>query len=155
MTGKEISELASKAETIIEKIRREFQERIKELYVIAQEKGHRCEFGWLEGEVEDPDMDDFETDEEYDEANEKYETFKENGISFIWMNDHNFIPFLGYSFEIDEQGYVTFTSVINEQDVEDPVWVDDESFDFDPWLASNWCVCEVILKKIELELEIE
>lgn len=155
MTGKEISELASEAKTIIGKIASEFEKRIDELYVIAQEKGHRCEFGWLEGEVEDPDMDDFETEEEYEEACDKYETFKENRIVFIWMNDHNFIPFEGYSFEIDESGYVTFTSVINVDDQEDPVWVDDESFDFDPSLASNWRICEIILKKIELELEIE
>lgn len=154
MTGKEISELASEAETIIGKIASEFEERINELYVIAQEKGHRCEFGWLEGEVEDPDMDDFETDEEYDEAYEKYETFIEGRMFFVWMNDHNFIPYDGYSFEIDESG-VTFTSVKNVEDVEDPVWEENVSVYFDPRLESNWRICEIILKKIELELEIE
>ena len=157
MTGKEISELASKAETIIEKISREFKERINELYVIAQEKGHRCEFGWFEGEVVCPDhiIDDFETDEEYDEAWEKYETFQDNSVDFIWMDDHTFTLFVGYSFKIDEKGKVIFTSVRNEQDSEDLVWVDDAFVVFDPWLASNWRGCEKILKIIELEWEIE
>ena len=157
MTGKEISELASKAETIIEKISREFKERINELYVIAQEKGHRCEFGWFEGEVVNPDniTDDFETDEEYEEACEEYETFEDNSVGFIWRNDHNFTHFVGYSFIIDENRNVIFTSVRNEQDLEDLVWVDDAFFVFDPWLASNWRGCKKILKIIELELEIE
>jgi hypothetical protein len=40
MTGKEISELADEARTITYKIQEEFEKRIKELYVIAQKKGH-------------------------------------------------------------------------------------------------------------------
>ena len=56
---------------------------------------------------------------------------------------------------LDEKGKVIFTSVRNEQDSENLVWVDDTYVVFNPWLESNWCGCKKILEIIELELEIE
>ena len=149
MTGKEISELANEARTITYKIQDEFKKRIKELYVIAQEKGHGTEFGWLEGEV---DPDDFETEDEYDEA---YEEFCYYRIGFVWQNDHNFIPYDGLSFVIDESGNVVFTTVINVADSEDELFEEEVSVDFDPGVANNWGACVHIIRQIEEELEIE
>ena len=116
MTSEEFRELEHEANSAIRKIADEFGKRIKELYDIAQEKGHYPEFGWTEGEVEEPDYDDFETEEEGDEAYEKYEDFCSAYISFVWSNDHNFTIFDGYSFEIDEDGNVAFTSVESAED---------------------------------------
>lgn len=149
MTGKEISKLTNEARTITYKIEEEFEKRIKELYVIAQEKGHGTEFGWLEGEV---DPDDFETEDEYDEAYEEFCYYK---IGFVWQNDHNFIPYDGLSFVIDESGNVVFTTVINVADSEDELFEEEVSVDFYPGVANNWGACEYIIRQIEEELEIE
>ena len=155
MTSKEFSELRTQAHDITRKIADEFVKRIKELYAIAKEKGHYPEFGWLEGEIEEPDYDDFETEEEGDEAYEKYEDFCDAHISFIWSNDHNFTIFDGYSFEIDEDGNVTFTSVMAIEDVEDKEFLEDTHYEFYPNLADNWRACRRIIKRIESELGIE
>ena len=155
MTSEEFIELEYNARNITNKIADEFRKRIKELYDIAQEKGHYHEFGWLEGEVEEPDYDDFETEEEGDEAYEKYEDFCDAHISFIWSNDHNFTIFDGYSFEIDEDGNVTFTSVMAIEDVEDKEFLEDTHYGFYPHLGDNWRACVRIIEQIERELEIE
>ena len=155
MTSKEFSELERGARDITNKIADEFKKRIKELYVIAKEKGHYPEFGWLEGEVAEPDYDDFETEEEGDEAYEKYEDFCNAMISFVWSNDYNFTIFDGYSFEIDEDGYVTFTSVMAIEDVEDKEFFEDTHYVFYPHLGDNWNACARIIAQIERELEIE
>ena len=155
MTSKEFSELERGARDITNKIADEFKKRIKELYVIAKEKGHYPEFGWLEGEVAEPDYDDFETEEEGDEAYEKYEDFCDAMISFVWSDDHNFTIFDGYSFEIDEDGYVTFTSVMAIEDVEDKEFFEDTHYVFYPHLGDNWNACVRIIAQIERELEIE
>lgn len=155
MTSEELIELECEAESIIRKIQSEFKNRIKELYDIAQEKGHYPEFGWLEGEMKEPDYDDFETEEEGDEAYEKYEDFCSAYISFVWSNDHNFTIFDGYSFEIDEDGNVIFTSVMAIEDVEDKEFFEDTHYEFYPNLANNWRSCGRIIKRIESELGIE
>ena len=155
MTSEEFRALECEANSAIRKIADEFGKRIKELYDIAQEKGHYPEFGWLEGEVEEPDYDDFETDEEADEAYEKYEDFCSACISFVWQNDHNFIPFDGYSFEINEYGNVIFTSVMAIEDVEDKEFFEDTHYEFYPNLADNWRACGRIIEQIERELGIE
>ena len=155
MTSEEFIELEYNARNITNKIADEFRKRIKELYDIAQEKGHYPEFGWLEGEVEEPDYDDFETEEEGDEAYEKYEDFCSANISFVWSNDHNFTIFDGYSFEIDEDGNVAFTSVMAIEDVEDKEFFEDTHYGFYPHLADNWKACGRIIKRIESELGIE
>ena len=154
MTGKEIDTLVYEAHDITKKIADEFHKRIKELYVIAEEKGH-YEFGWTEGEIEEPDYDDFETEEEGDEAYEKYEDFCSAYISFVWSNDHNFTIFDGYSFEIDEDGNVTFTSVMAIEDAEDKEFFEDTHYGFYPHLADNWKACGRIIEQIERELGIE
>jgi hypothetical protein len=155
MTSKEFSELEYKAHDITNKIADEFKKRIKELYVIAKEKGLYPAFGWLEGEMEEPDYDDFETEEEGDEAYEKYEEFCDARISFIWSDDHNFTIFDGYSFEIDEDGNVTFTSVMAIEDAEDKEFFEDTHYGFYPHLADNWRACGRIIEQIERELGIE
>ena len=155
MTSKEFRELERGARDITNKIADEFKKRIKELYVIAKEKGHYPEFGWLEGEMEEPDYDDFETEEEGDEAYEKYEEFCGACISFVWSDDHNFTIFDGYSFEINEDGYVTFTSVMAIEDVEDKEFFEDTHYGFYPHLADNWRACGRIIEQIERELGIE
>ena len=154
MTGEEIGTLVSEASGITKKIADEFRKRIKELYVIAEEKRH-YEFGWTEGEMEEPDYDDFETEEEGDEAYEKYEDFCSAYISFVWSNDHNFTIFDGYSFEIDEDGNVTFTSVMAIEDAEDKEFFEDTHYGFYPHLANNWRACGRIIEQIERELGIE
>ena len=155
MTSEEFRALECEANDVINKIANEFEKRIKELYVIAQEKGHCPEFGWTEGEMEEPDYDVFETDEEADEAYEKYEDFCSAYISFVWSNDHNFTIFDGYSFEIDEDGNVTFTSVMAIEDVEDKEFLEDTHYGFYPHLGDNWRACVRIIEQIERELEIE
>lgn len=154
MTGKEIDTLVYEAHDITKKIADEFHKRIKELYAIAEEKRH-YEFGWTEGKIEEPDYDDFETEEEADEAYEKYDDFCGAFISFVWQNDHNFIPFDGYSFEIDEDGNVTFTSVMAIEDAEDKEFFEDTHYGFYPHLADNWKACGRIIAQIERELGIE
>ena len=155
MTSEELLELECEACNITNKIADEFRKRIKELYGIAQEKGHYPEFGWLEGEMKEPDYDAFETEEDADEAYEKYEDFCSAYISFVWSNDHNFTIFDGYSFEIDEDGNVTFTSVMAIEDTEDKEFFEDTHYEFYPNLADNWRACRRIIKRIESELGIE
>ena len=109
MTGKEMLELAEKARQITSKIYDgNFSKRIKELYAIAIEKGHGTKFGWLEDPVERPDERDFESEDEYDEADDRYVEFRNCAIGFVYMDDHNFTVFNGFAFEIDEDGNVAF-----------------------------------------------
>lgn len=154
MTGKEIIELTYKGIDLVEQIGNEFVERIKELYVIAKEKGYGTTFGWLGGEVECPDIDDFETKEEYSEAEKEYDKFCSSAIEFVWANDHNLIPYDGYSFEINENGRVTFKSVINVESEGDYEFYDDEYLIFYVGLADNWKSCGQIVRRIESELGI-
>ena len=154
MTGNEIDTLVYEASGITNKIADEFHKRIKELYVIAEEKCY-YEFGWTEGEIEEPNCDDFETEEEGDEAYEKWEDFCDACITFVWRNDHNFTIFDGYSFEIDKNGGVVFTSAMAIEDEEDKEFLEDTHFDFSPNLADNWRSCNRIIKQIERELGIE
>lgn len=150
MTSKEFRELEHEAYDIIEKIKSEFQKRIQELYVIAQEKGYGTKFGLVEGEVVCPDEDDFETEEEYEEAQEEYYANRDSRIDFVTEGTYNFIPYEGYSFVIDENGNVIFTSVVNEGEFEDGVRTM-----FEPWVADNWKACVLIISQIECELGIE
>ena len=150
MTSKEIRELKLEAYDIIEKIKSEFKKRIQELYVIAQEKDYGTEFRWVEGEVVRPDEDDFETEEEYDKAEEEYYDNRDSRIDFVTEGTYNFIPYEGYSFVIDENGNVIFTSVVNEGEFEDGVRTM-----FELWVADNWKACTEIIARIECELGIE
>ena len=152
MTSKEFIELEREACNITNKIADEFRKRIKELYGIAQEKGHYPEFGWLEGEMKEPDYDAFETEEDADEAYEKYEDFCSAYISFVWSNDHNFTIFDGYSFEIDKDGNVIFTSVVNREDECEGDFYKYQWYSFTPWVESNWQSCGYIVRQIEYEL---
>jgi hypothetical protein len=147
MTRKEFKELATEAHDIISKLTSEFRKQIQELYVIAQEKGYGTEFSWVEGEVACPDEDDFETEEEYEEAEEEYYANREGRIDFVTEGTYNIIPYEGYSFVIDEQGNVFFTSVVNEGEFEDDVRI---MFEF--WAADNWKACTEIIGVIEYEL---
>lgn len=150
MTSKEFRALEHEAYDIIEKIKSEFKKRIQELYVIAQEKGYGTEFCWVEGEVVCPDEDDFETEEEYEEAEEEYYANRDSRIDFVTEGTYNFIPYEGYSFVIDEQGNVFFTSVVNEGEFQDGVRTM-----FELWVADNWKACTEIIARIECELEIK
>lgn len=152
MTGKEIIELTYKGIDLVNQIGSEFRNRIKELYVIAKEKGYGTTFGWLGGEVESPDIDDFETKEEYYEAEREYDAFCSSAIGFVWANDHNLIPYDGYSFEIKENGSVIFKSVINVEREGDYEFYDDEYLEFYVSLADNWQSCRYIVTRIESEL---
>ena len=67
MTGEEFRAHEREANDAIKKITGEFEKRIQELYVIAQEKGYGTEFGWVEGLVTCPNGNDFETEEEWEE----------------------------------------------------------------------------------------
>lgn len=147
MTRKEFKELSGEAHGIIAKITSEFQKQIQELYVIAQEKGYGTEFSWVEGDVVCPDEDDFETEEEYEAAEEEYWANREGRIDFVTEGTYNIIPYEGYSFVIDEQGNVFFTSVVNEGEFEDDVRIM-----FELWVADNWKACSEIIGVIEYEL---
>lgn len=156
MTGKEMMELAEEARQITSKIYgRNFRERIKELYAIAIENGHGTKFGWLEEPIEYPNEGDFESEDEYDEAYDRYEEFRSSAIGFVYMDDHNFTIFAGYSFEIDEDGNVTFTSVVSQEDECQGDFEKDQWYSFTPWVESNWQSCAYIVCRIESELGIE
>ena len=156
MTSEEFRALEREANDAIEKITGEFKKRIKELYAIAIENGHSTKFGWLEEPIEyPPHEDDFETEEEWEEADNKYEDFRDSCMGFVWMDDHNFIPYDGYSFVIDEQGNVFFTSVVNCANEEEREFEDDVRVMFIPWLVDNWKTCVLIIAQIERELGIE
>lgn len=155
MTSEEFRALERKANDVIEKITKEFKKRIQELYVIAQEKGYGTEFGWVEGLVTRPDEDDFESEDEYDEAYDRYEEFRDSCMGFVWANEHNFIPYDGYSFVIDKCGNVIFTSVEDVTNEEKVEFEDDVRVMFIPWLVDNWKTCVLIIAQIERELEIE
>lgn len=155
MNARELGELTNKVGEIKRQIIYEFNNRIKELYVIAKKKG-QTEFGWLDDEVIEPDYDDYESDKEYEEACEKYDNFRcfEGRIEFTWMDDHNFINYDGYSFRIGENG-ISFTRVVNISDTEEFEFEDLSDWDgvnFDPYLKSNWEVCYMIIQTIEYEL---
>jgi hypothetical protein len=155
MTSEEFRALEREANDAIKKITGEFEKRIQELYVIAQEKGYGTEFGWVEGLVTCPNGNDFETEEEWEEADNKYEDFRDSCMGFVWADEHNFIPYGGYSFVIDDCGNVIFTSVedlTNEEEVE---FEDDVRVMFIPWLSDNWKACVRIIAQIERELEIK
>ena len=155
MTGKEMLELAEQARQITSKIYdRNFTERIKELYAIAIEKGHGTKFGWLEEPVEWPDERDFESEDEYEDACDRREEFRNHAIGFVYMDDHNFIPFNGYSFEIDKCGDVIFTSAVSHEDECEGDFEEDVWYSFTPWVANNWESCVDIVRLIECELGI-
>ena len=155
MTSEEFRALEREANGAIKKITGEFKKRIQELYVIAQEKGYGTEFGWVEGLVTRPDEDDFESEDEYDEAYDRYEEFRDSCMGFVWANEHNFIPYDGYSFVIDNCGNVIFTSVEDVTNEEKVEFEDDVRVMFIPWLVDNWKTCVLIIAQIERELEIE
>ena len=155
MTSEEFRALEREANDVIEKITKEFKKRIKELYAIAIESGHGTKFGWLEEPLEWPDERDFETEDEYEDADDRYAEFRDCAIGFVYMDDHNFTIFDGYSFEIDEDGNVTFTSVMAIEDVEDKEFFEDTHYGFYPHLADNWRACGRIIEQIERELGIE
>ena len=155
MTGEEFIELKREANDAIKKITDEFEKRIQELYVIAQEKGYGTEFGWVEGLVTCPNGNDFETEEEWEEADNKYEDFRDSCMGFVWADEHNFIPYGGYSFVIDKQGNVIFTSVENLTNEEKIEFEDDVRVMFEPRLSDNWKTCGRIIEQIERELGIE
>ena len=150
MTGEEFRAHEREANDAIKKITGEFEKRIQELYVIAQEKGYGTEFGWVEGLVTCPNGNDFETEEEWEEADNKFEDFRDSYMGFVWADEYDFIPYGGYSFVIDERGNVIFTSVENEGEFEDGVRVM-----FEPRLSDNWKTCVEIISQIERELGIE
>lgn len=153
MTGKEMLELAEKARQITSKIYgRNFSERIKELYAIAIENGHGTKFGWLEEPLECPDERDFESEDEYEEADDRYVEFRNHAIGFVYMDDHNFTVFNGFSFEIDEDGNVAFTSVESAEDESRGDFYKDQWYSFTPWVESNWERCGYIVRQIEYEL---
>ena len=153
MTGKEMLELAEKARQITSKIYgRNFTERIKELYAIAIEKGHGTKFGWLEEPLECPDERDFESEDEYEDADDRYVEFRNCAIGFVYMDDHNFTIFNGFSFEIDKDGNVTFTSVESAEDESRGDFYKDQWYSFTPWVESNWQTCGYIVRQIEYEL---
>ena len=155
MTSEEFRALECEANSAIRKIPDEFEKRIQELYVIAQEKGYGTEFGWVEGLVTWPDEDDFESEDEYDHAQDRFIEFRDSCMLFVWMDEHNFIPFEGYSFVIDEQGNVFFTSVVNCANEEEYEFEDDVSVMFEPRLSDNWKTCVEIISQIERELKIK
>ena len=155
MTGKEMMELAEEARQITSKIYgRNFRERIKELYAIAIENGHGTKFGWLEEPIECPREVDFDSEDEYDEAYDRYEEFRNNAIGFVYMDDHNFTIFDGFSFEINERGDVIFTSVESAEDESRGDFEKDQWYSFTPWVESNWQSCGYIVRRIECELGI-
>lgn len=151
MTRAELKKLEDKAREIKRKIIDEFNTRVSELSVIAKEKGITS-FGWTDGEVEEPYYMDFDTEEEREAAEDRYEEFREMRIGFIWMNDHNFIPYDGYSFEIDERGGIIFTAVVNVEDECEGEYEDDVCREFYPHIANNWEVCSEIIGVIEYQL---
>lgn len=155
MTSKEFIALEREANDAIEKITGEFKKRIQELYVIAQEKGYGTEFGWVEGLVTRPDEDDFESEDEYDEAYDRYEDFRDSCMLFEWADEYNFIPYGGYSFEIDDCGNVIFTLVANLTNEVEVEFEDDVRVMFQPRFLQNWKTCVLIIAQIERELEIE
>ena len=149
-------ELAEKARQITSKIYNgNFSNRIKELYAIAIENGHGTKFGWLEDPLECPDERDFESEDEYEEADDRYEEFRNCAIGFVYMDDHNFTIFNGFSFEIDKDGNVTFTSVESAEDESRGDFEKDQWYSFTPWVESNWQSCGYIVRRIESELGIE
>ena len=153
MTGKEMLELAEEARQITSKIYgRNFTERIKELYAIAIEKGHGTKFGWLEEPLECPDERDFDSEDEYEDADDRYVEFRNCAIGFVYMDDHNFTIFNGFSFEIDKDGNVTFTSVESAEDESRGDFYKDQWYSFTPWVESNWERCGYIVRQIEYEL---
>ena len=155
MTSEEFRALERKANGAIEKITGEFKKRIKELYAIAIESGHGTKFGWLEEPLECPDERDFETEDEYEDADDRYAEFRDYAIGFVYMDDHNFTVFNGFAFEIDEDGNVAFTSVESAEDESRGDYYTDQWYDFTPWVESNWERCGYIVRRIESELGIE
>jgi hypothetical protein len=156
MTSEEFRALEREANDVIEKITKEFKKRIKELYAIAIENGHSTKFGWLEEPIEyPPHKSDFETEEEWEEADEKYEDFRDSCMGFVWADEYNFIPYDGYSFVIDDCGNVIFTSVEVLTNLKEFEFEDDVRVMFKPWLFDNWKTCVLIIAQIERELEIE
>mgnify|MGYP003538166491 CR=1 FL=1 len=155
MTGEEFRALEREANDAIEKIIGEFKKRIKELYAIAIESGHGTKFGWLEEPLEWPDERDFETEDEYEDAEDRYIEFRNCAIGFVYMDDHNFTVFNGFAFEIDEDGNVAFTSVESAEDESRGDYYTDQWYDFTPWVESNWERCGYIVRRIESELGIE
>ena len=147
--------LCEKADEIKELVVSEFSKRLEELSTIAEEKGITT-FGFTGGYIEYPYEDEFDSEEEYEEANETYETFFDSKMNFIWVNDNNFKLYDGLSFVISN-GYVNFTSVIELDGWDNEEYFEDEDSEwmFDPNLYDNWTKCSKIIRAIEIELGIE
>ena len=155
MTSKEFRALEREARNITNKIADEFEKRIQELYVIAQEKGYGTEFGNFEAVIACLDEDDFETEDESAKAEYENDVFLESCKGFVWADTYDFISYGGYSFVIDEHGNVIFTSVENLTHYDSDGIEDGVRIMFEPRLSDNWKACVEIISQIERELEIE
>ena len=155
MTSKEFRALEREARNITNKIADEFEKRIQELYVIAQEKGYGTEFGNFEAVIACLDEDDFETEDESAKAEYENDVFLESCKGFVWADSYDFISYGGYSFVIDERGNVFFTSVENLTHYDSDGIEDGVRIMFEPRLSDNWKACVEIISQIERELEIE
>ena len=103
----------------------------------------------------EPSEDDYETEEDYDEAYEKYEECQESRIFFNWSGEYQTNVVDGYRFTINENALVVFTGVSywvgsdGEQE-----YYDDEEWRFYPDDNGNWLQCARIIEAIEKELEL-
>lgn len=156
--GKTLNELIEEVDDIRRVVISKFEERLNELKKIAEEKGV-VEFGFKEdysGEepiCNEPYDGNYESEEEYDEAYNRYEESEEFRICFDWMGEYQTNFIFGYVFKL-EGDRVVFTGVkfCEGYDAEEPEYVCDGYFMFDPSFNGNWLQCVRIIEIIEKEL---
>lgn len=155
--SKTISELIEEVDDIRRVVISKFEKRLKELRMIAEEKGV-TEFGFKEEPIyNEPDEDDFETEEEYEEACERCNKCEDSRICFNWSGDYQTNVIDGYAFVFSEYGdNVVFTNVAYWAGYDnEPEYYEDGEWEFSPCDNGNWLQCARIIEIIEKELELD
>lgn len=153
--GKTLNELIEEVDDIRRVVISKFEERLKELKKIAEEKGV-VEFGY-DGEpiYSEPDEDDYETEEEYEEACERCNECEDSRICFNWSGDNQTNVLDGYAFVFGTYGNIVFTNVAYWAGYDnEPEYYEDGEWEFIPNDNGNWLQCARIIKIIEKELEL-
>ena len=147
---KEITELSEKIWDEVYEFNKMIEKRLKELYEISKQKGIN-DFGWKD---ELPCEDDFETEEDFESANEEFQNHAFNLIRYGWDYASNTREYpCCFRFRFDDEARLIVTSYYDESenenitDCEISISYDDGCF--------NYRQLPCIIEMIEVELGVK
>lgn len=112
---KEITELSEQIWEEVSELNKMIENRLRELYEISKEKGIN-DFGWKDNV---PSEDDFETEEDFESANEEFQDHAFNLIRYGWDYASNTREFpCCYRFKFDDKGSLVIAAYYDESEGE-------------------------------------